>query len=187
MQIPKPIIIIALLVAAGALVFFFIIPKYQESQVLQASVLEREAEYNRQSEYYAKVFTLLKNIKDRKDTLEKVDTALPPKVAFAPLVYFLQKRADENKLAIQSLVFSQVPPETNALELPTEAEQEVKDLIFTLSISGGYQNLKNFLLTLEQSARLFQINSITFVALLQQSQNSLPIYNFNLDIQTHYY
>ena len=86
----------------------------------------------------------------------------------------------------------------------------VKDITFTLSLSGNYSQLESFIESLEKSARIFEITSISFGSSGQQSQQQTLVkqtsqqtsqqtlqstnqfqtnqaYTFSLSIKTHSY
>ena len=192
MEINKPVATIILLIIALILIFLFIIPKYQESGDLQANLAQKQAEYDGQSDYYMKIFELLKSIRDRKDALGKINSALPSDISFASLIYFLQEKGVENGLAVKSIIFSQNSPETYRQVLPAESDKRVKNIMFNINLSGSYQSLKNFLSSLEKSVRLFQIDAISFISTqslqgTKKSQNQLQIHDFNLEVKTYTY
>ncbi len=194
MEINKPIASVIILIINLVLIFLFIVPKYQESNELQISSARKQIEYNGQFDYYTKLLGVLKNIQEKKDLLEKVDSALPSNFSFGTIVYFLQKKADKDGLTIKSMTFLQPQPVTSQQVLTEVSDKELKSVNFTVNLSGTYQSLKDFLASLERSARLFEVNTIFFARgegeslseepqLLGQSQT----YNFKLEIETYTY
>lgn len=191
MEINKPIAIIIVLIISLVLIFLFVIPKYQESVALQEKVVQKQKEYNREVVYREKISEALKNVKDRQDVLERINSALPADVSFAPLVYFAQEKASENGLVVGSMTFSPLRI-ASANVSSSSPDVEVKDIVFTLNLTGGYQGFKNFLRALENSARLFEINNLSFAPLSSseskaKSPGQTQIYNFRLDVKTHSY
>src|SRR5437660_174941 len=128
MEINRPITTILILVISLILIFLFATPKYQKSSSLQDMLAQKEAEYNANTAYYAKISELIKSIESRKDTLEKINSALPSDVSLAPLVYFFQKKATEAGLTTKSVMFSQISAAT--------AKEDIRDITFTVTVSG---------------------------------------------------
>lgn len=192
MEINKPIATVVIFIINLVLVFLFVIPKYQELKVTTAALREKQGEYEGKSAYYEKIAILSKSIDSRKEVLEKIDSALPSQVAFAPLVNFLQKKGAETGLVIKSITFSQTSDQASPKTNGAEAASKLKEIGFSMSILGNYQGLKNFLGSLERSARLFEVQTIAF-SLQQASQKvlaqgaQLQTYNFKLDVKTHSY
>lgn len=192
MEINKPVSTIVLIVISLLLVLLFVLPKYQEANTLQASLLQKQAEYNGKAVYYTKISELLLQIQGRKDVLEKVKSSLPADFSVADVTYFFQKTAADSALTIKSLEFSQVAPVAYRKTSVNGNAKELKDIVFTVNLLGGYQGFKNFLGALDTSSRLFETNTISF-ALVEpaqgrtQSKNTTPVYDVKLEIITHAY
>ncbi|KKP42230.1 MAG: hypothetical protein UR31_C0017G0009 [Parcubacteria group bacterium GW2011_GWA2_33_14] len=190
MEINKPITSIILIVIIAILIFLFVLPKYQESRALQITLVEKQAEYNGKSVYYAKISDLLLGIENRKDELEKINSSLPPDLFISPLIYFFEKKGSENGLIVKSIVFSELSPISLEKNSSLNTKKGVRNITFTIDILGNYQGLKNFLYSLERSSRLFQVNTISFAStesLGSKKSSQLPAYNFKLEVTTHSY
>ena len=148
---------------------------------MQNTLGQKQAEYIGKSVYYATISDLTKKIESNADSLQKVTTAVPSDVSLSSLVYFLQKKASEAGLVTKLVVFSKV---TQASK-----DKKLKIVTMTVNVSGNYQGLKAFLLSLEKSSRLFEINAIRFnspqpLSRPNQLQNQQQLYDFNLEMQT---
>ena len=191
MEVHKPISTIIIFIIAVVFVFLFLLPKYQESSALQASVIQKQAEYNGKSLYYTKITDLLSSIETRSDALAKVNSSLPENLELASLIYFFQKKGTENGLAVKLITFSQASLATPARGNQASTGKEIKNVIFSVNVVGSYQGLKNFLSALENSSRLFSVQTIAFTSLegLQSStaKNQTKTYDFKLEILTHTY
>ena len=163
---------------------------------MQASLNQKNAEYNSQTEYYIKILNTLKTIKDKKGSLDKIDSALPSAFSFAPIIYFLQKKGIDNGLTIKSINFSKDLSKTYEQVLSTDYNRQYKNVGLTLGVSGSYQNLKNFIHSIETSARIFEVNSISLrfaqgstqsSQVLTESKNQSVIYEIQLELQTYTY
>ncbi len=175
----KPVSILLIFIITLMVAFLFAAPKYQESVDLQHTLMQKQAEYDGKSAYYASVSKLIKNVQTRADALDKVNDALPSQFSFAPLIYFFQQKGAESGLATQSMAFSKI------YQIPG---QNMKNADVTLSLQGSYPGLKKFLLALDASARLFETHRISFASPLQNAaKNQSPMYQFELEVGVHTY
>ncbi len=199
MEINKPVAIIILIIITLAMVFLLAWPQYQALMDLKNRLVEKQAEYNGKSSYFKKISEVILEIESKKDSLEKIDNALPDRVSLAPIVYFLQKKGSETGLILKSIVFLQAASgfqraaNTANASLGDEAgTKQIKDIAFTAELLGNYQGLKDFISSLEGSSRVFEVDTISF-----SSQQFLPeavqkksqseIYDFKLSLKTHTY
>lgn len=189
MEINKIAFLIIVLAVTVLVLFLFVMPKYQESVELEAELAKKQAQYENKANYYLKLAEALKDIEQRKDVLEKIDSALPLDFQLAPVVNFLQEKSKEAGLAVESVSFS----EQGAAGKTSKESQtgKVKNIMFKVYLAGNYQGLKKLLSYLEESARLFEVRSISFSASspknLNWLKNKLQTHDFTLDIETHTY
>lgn len=176
MEIKKPILIILITIITSLLIFIFVSPKYNEFRVSQIKLGALETEYNSKYAYYAEVTRVYSELQLRKDSLEKVDDALPAVPRFSNLIYFTQKKASENGLVLKDLVFTKISSPASG--------NRTRDIIFSVSLLGSYESLKNFIKALEKSANLIEVNSISFSS---QASSSSSIFQFSLELKTHSY
>lgn len=179
MDINKFVSAIIILVISLMITFLFVLPKYYESNEVQNELTTKQTEYESKVAYYAKIKEIIDGLESKRDILEKVDNALPNQFSFAPLIYFLQRKGDENGILIRSIAFSQ--------NTPDPLNKDVKSAAFAVDITGNYQGLKNFLMALDKSERLFEVNSISFISPKTNPTGSQQIYDFKLIIETHTY
>lgn len=192
MKINKPVFSIILLIINLILVFLFVFPKYQDGKNLEMSFFEKQSEYDNALNYYTDVSEALKNIEERQNALGKIDSALPHEPSFSSLAYFLNQKADESGLIIKSITFSQTSREVNQQVLSGGSSAGIKNIVFTINTAGSYQGLKHFLFSLERSARLFEVNTISFASSEPSKnkgvlQNRLETYSFKLELKTYAY
>lgn len=154
MEFDRPITIAIILFIILLLMFFLVVPEYNTFKSLQIELGEKKAEFNAKYEYFAEVTRVFYELENYKEGIKKVDDALPSKPSFGRLAYFFQKEARENGLIIKDLFLAKY-----SLENP---DSDIKETVFSISVSGSYSALKNFILSLEKSARLFEITSISF-------------------------
>ncbi|OGZ83618.1 MAG: hypothetical protein A2599_02370 [Candidatus Staskawiczbacteria bacterium RIFOXYD1_FULL_39_28] len=160
MQIDRPITIAVIIFAVLLATFFFVVPKYKNLKNLQAELGQKNAEYLSKFEYYAQIKENYDKLQKRKSEIKKIDEALPKTADFGQLIYYFQKKTAENGLTLKSLGLSQ-----------SSATGNIKNIIFSLNLSGDYFALENFISSLEASNRLFEISNISFGS---PSQPSVP-------------
>lgn len=176
MKINKPISAIIILLVILILYFLFIMPEYRKISDLQNNLAQKQIEYDGKSVYYSKIAELIKNIESKPDSLEKINSALSSDYYLSSLVYFFQKKGAENGLKVNSIALSQISAPAT--------DNNIKDITFSIRLSGTYESLKKFLSSLDKSARLFEVNSISFSGTGNSPQQ---IYDFNMEVQTHAY
>jgi Tfp pilus assembly protein PilO len=188
MPINKPLTIIIAALIVLLLGFFWVWPAYQSSSNLQASIVQKQAEYESKSAYYAKVDQTLAQIESKQESLQKVGSALPDDFTAGPVIDFIQQKAADAGLLVKLVVFSKISPSVTD-KSPQTVGQKVRDINFTVNVSGNYQGLKSFLASLDNSSRLFEANSIFFRSPITDTQikNQGSIYDFNLGLTARSY
>jgi Tfp pilus assembly protein PilO len=181
MKTKKLMLVIFLIVVNLLLIFFLVVPKYTEFMSLRQKLGERQAEFDGKYNYYAEVSQKARELQANKEAIDKIDSALPTNVSFGDLVYFLQKKSAEDGLVIKNfqLVKSTViNPQSN-----------IKEIIISLNLLGSYSAFKNFISSLEKSARLFELPNISFSSISSGSAGALQgqSYPFILTIKTYSY
>lgn len=181
MTINRLLIAILIIIGTGFLVYFLVLAKYQEFKSLQLSVGLKQAEFNAKYSYYAEVNRVFDELSKRKDSLYKIDKALPQNVSLAPLVYYIQKKGSESGLIIKNLFFTKASSASQT--------NPIREIVFSLNVVGGYSALKNLLSGLENSSSLFNVNSISFNSLLSSKTavQANQSYSFTLEVSTHSY
>lgn len=171
MEIDRPIATAVIFFATLLLIFFLVAPKYRQFSDLRQKISEKQATYDAKFAYYSEIANIYEKIMAKKDIVDKIDTAIPSSPAFAPLVYLFQKKSVENGLIARGLFLTRV---SNA-----DPESNIKEIVFSLDLLGGYQAFKSFLSSLEKSARLFEINSISFSSSARTLEPLTPLKNKN--------
>ncbi len=184
MKIDRPIAIAIIIFVIILLMYFFVVPKYYEFRSFQVELAKAEAEYNGKFLYYSEISKIFRELEDRKESMEKIENAIPPKPQLADLVYFFQQKGTESGLIVNDILLTKISPAT--------PDSSVKEIVFSLDALGSYQSFKNFLSSLESSSRLFNVGSISFGLQTSQETSAIQIplqqmYSFKLEITTHSY
>lgn len=194
MEINKPVATIIITIINVILVFLFAVPKYHQAQALDNKVAVTQAELNSESAYYAALEGLAADIDERESELEKIQSALPASFSLAPVMDFLQRKGMESGLVVKSITFSQSAAATTPQGRQPVVEEglgPIKKISINLYFIGTYQGLKSFISSLEKSARLFEVDVISFAASqgqgIARSQSKIKTYEFKLKLVTNTY
>jgi Tfp pilus assembly protein PilO len=200
MQIDRPIAIALILFVIILLIFFLVAPEYATFGKLKTELSEKKAEYAAEYDYYAAIAKTYADLQEHKDDVKKIDDALPQDPSLGKTVYYLQQTSKANGLILKNLFLSKSSKSTGE----ATSGSSVKDIVFSLNLTGDYASLENFIIALEKSSRLFEVTNISFGAASNsattaqttqsQSKTQTPApapaqaaYSFTLQVKTHTY
>jgi Tfp pilus assembly protein PilO len=182
-HIDKPIIIALILFIILLLIFFLVAPEYQRFKDLQSELGIKKAEYNAEYDYYSAIVQTYYDLQSKTADVKKIDSALPSDPNLGKLVYFLQEQSSKSGLMLKSLFLTKA-----AVSSPGSS---IKDISLSLNLIGNYSALESFISSLEKSARLFEIISVTFgsgeTSRTETQFQTQSIFSFNMQIDTHTY
>lgn len=167
-------ILIIILFFLGFLVLgLFCLPKYQQLRALQIEISQKRSILERKEAYLLNLQTLLEQLKNYQEPLAKIESGLPQKPELPSLFDFLQAAATKNGLILAKIdSFSVIGPK----EAPQLGEAHIG-----ISLFGSYPGFKDFLLDLENSARLIEVESLSFV-----SPKEGQFFDFSLAIKVYF-
>jgi len=165
-------IIVSFLSLALILGIGLVWPKYQELKFLKQRSEEKRAEIEGREEYLQDLNKAAEVLKNYQNQLAKIDSALPPSLELEVLLNFLQKASSQSGLILKDIK----PPVSQP-----SSEEELKETELSLAVSGAYTSFKNFLSILEMTARLIEVESISF------SSTKEGLQDFNLKIKVYSY
>jgi Tfp pilus assembly protein PilO len=174
MKYPRFIILTSLF---GAILvgLMFTWPKYQEYLKIAKNLENKQNFFQNQSRYYKEIEDTFRKLEEKKEIVDKIESALPKKLDSSSLLNYLHKTTRINGLLLQEIRIS------GAGSL--KEIERIKKHKITLTLVGSYASFKNFLQELEQSARLFEIERISFLS----PQKEEAIYNFELQLMVYSY
>jgi len=164
----KLIIIGVCLILALVLGFTLTWPKYQNLRVLQINIEAKEAEFQSKEEYFSRVKEVSEELEKYPESFSKISSALPENPSLPSLFNFLQLSAAQTGLVLEEIILGGV------------AEGEIKA---SCQLTGDYSAFKSFLLILENSARIIEIEKISF-AFPEEAEES---FDFIVRIKTNFY
>ena len=172
------------------LVFCF--PKFQEMRVAQKELESKETELEQKKAYFEEIDILSERLKQYPDELAIIDFSLPDDFSLPFLFDFFEKITSRNGLFltnINQLSGSQQNSRSSRSfakpEISEEAESgnNLKESRTALSFSGSYSAFKNFFYSTEKSARLIEVESVSF----SLPQDKISVFNFNITVKTNSY
>ena len=168
-----PLFTLLALVISGAIIFFLILPKYQSYSGIKKEVAARLAEFQSQEEYISRLRSTHERIENYQESLAKIQSAIPEKRLLPDLLSLFQETASQS-----GLIMEKVTPSFVASDL-------VKDIRVTrinLTLKGDYAGLKNFIKTIEKSARLIEVDSVYF---RYPEKGTLFTFSLTLTVQSY--
>ena len=151
-----PIIILSCIFVALILGVMFAWPKFQEIREIQKEVKEKEARIQYEENYFSELRTTKIELEKYKTELAKISSALPSGVDFSvpSLFNFIQKAVSQSGLVLKSI--------SSFTSSGGTGTANVKNIQFSVQVSGPYSSFKNFLSILEKSARMIEVENISF-------------------------
>jgi len=169
----KIILTILFFIVSLMLGLLLFLPNYQEFKISQTQIKSTKEEIKQFQDYYSKIEKISEELQKYSEGLAKIDSALPSEPGLTNLYYFLQKNSYQTGLFLKEVGITKV---SSLSDMPA-----IKTYIFPISLMGSYYSFKNFLSSLEKSARLIEVDSISF------SYSKEDNFTFNLLIRVHSY
>lgn len=169
----KSVIIIVFISLALIFGAIFVLPKYQELDLLWQGIEREEESLAKRKEYLQDLRNTAEELKNYQDQVAKINSALPSDPDLPALFDFLQKAASQSGLYLKSISHS-----------ATQSSSEIEGLEETsvsLDLSGSYLSLKEFISNyLEVTSRLIETESVSFSSDPEEGPR-----DFNLTIKVY--
>ena len=130
-----------------------LLPRYQKLKIIQAIMESDKNELRRQKQHFSQIEQTYLELQKYKDSLDKIDSALPSFMSLPDVYYFLKKSSEQSGLILTDIGCSS--PVVNK-------STGVKTYSISFHLSGSYSAFKSFIPILENSARLIDIEDINF-------------------------
>ena len=150
------------------LILALFLPKYQAFKNLQLNIKAKEAELQSKQEYFSQIKEISKQLEEYTDSFNKISSALPETPSLPSLFNFLQLSASQTGLVLGEIILGGV------------SEGEIR---VTCKLIGDYPSFKNFLLALENSARMIEVEEISF----KSPEKPTESFTFVVQIKTYSY
>jgi len=150
----KLIIIIGCFALALVLGLFLLLPKYQNIQSLKADIQEKELEFRSKEAYFVQIKEISKTLEDYEEPLFKISSAVPSDSSPPSLFNFFQFTAGQTGLILKDV-------NLGGTVIPKDGKDSMKETKLTLYLAGFYNSFKDFLLAIENSSRMIEVESIS--------------------------
>lgn len=173
------------------LVFCF--PKFQEMLSAQKQLQAKETEVEEKKAYFAEIDILSEKLEQYPDELAVIDFALPDDFSLPFLFDFFEKIIFRNGLFLKNI--SQVadsgfksgrgftPKLDSDVEQKASGDKQLKEIKIFFTLSGSYPAFKNLIYSMEKSARLINVEKLSFS--LPKDETSVLL--FDIKTKTHNY
>jgi Tfp pilus assembly protein PilO len=149
---------------------FSVFKNYENFSLLRREISIKEDDLQSQEEYFNKIQDISDKLKENKDLLDKIESALPPRPETPELLAFIQKSASQSNLVLEDI------------NLGLMSSEKIKKTKINFILTGDYVGLKKFISLIENSSRLIGIDSIYF-AYPEEGES----FKFNLKISAYSY
>ena len=170
----KPIFTIIIFLIVITISIGLILPSFQKSRDLSVAGQQKEKELKDFEDYLSHLQKISLQLKEFAPQLSKIDQALSQDFYLPNLLEFCQKESARSGLNLDQITISQSSP-------PKE-EERFKERATNLKISGPYPNFKNFLISLEKSARIIEVGNISFST---KSLKETPIFDLIIKVYSY--
>jgi Tfp pilus assembly protein PilO len=150
------------------LFFLFISPKQTSLSILNSQLLQKRKELETSDRYFQKISKMAEELENRQEEISKVDSALPEDPSIPVLFNFLQKSASQSGILLE-----------NIGSASTKDKEKLKKWTTTLNLKGDYSSFKDFISTIEKSARLIKVDKISLTSGEESLSFSLTISFFS--------
>jgi len=146
------------------IVLYLVLPNYSAFLKLQEQIAKRQIEVKEKQEYISNIKKIKADIEKYQEFLDKIENSLPQDVSLPSLLNFFQEKA-----ASSGLVMDNMAPDTESVSNPGTTDgqeivqdEKIKETSFRLTVTGSFESFRNFILSLEKSSRLVEVQSISF-------------------------
>jgi Tfp pilus assembly protein PilO len=172
----KTILIPIFIIIAIILIFGLVSPQYKTYNEKLGQAKAKEAEVQSVRAYYSDVDKISEELAKYSAEITKMDLALPDEISAAAVSDYFQKKVSESGLILKDYVLP-----VTSIQSPLNAS--LKESNVSLSLSASYPALKNFIYNLGESARMVEVEKISFLS--SDSKNLLL--NIGLSLKLYSY
>jgi len=164
------------------LLLFLVWPNYQMFSSLQIEIERRDIELQYIEENFKKLKATSERLKSYESALEKVESALPVDPSIPSFLSFLQRASNSSGLFVKEFgTFTIRTPRVTTGNVTDSETISIKTISLPIQLAGSYPAFKNFLTTLENNAKIFEIQSLSF------SSSQEGIFSFEINVETYSY
>jgi Tfp pilus assembly protein PilO len=136
---------------------YFLLPKFGELKNLKDEVAKSETRFAEKQKEFLNLQKISAELENYKESLTKINTALPQEISLADLLNFFQGKASSSGLIIKAINQTTSPQPIGKEEEKTKLQENY----FSLSLVGSLASFEEFLKNVENSARLIEVETVS--------------------------
>lgn len=154
----------------------FLMPKYQDFAMQNSEIKIKKQELEEVKKYYTNINQTMQELQKYGDQISKIDSSLPSDFSLASLLNFLQQTSSQSGLVLKNI---------SPVNITQEKDSKIKIISLSTVVTGSYQDFKKLLNSLEKSARLVEIESISFTS--PDKKEKVTNFDFTLKVKVYSY
>lgn len=160
--------------AAGAILIFFllVLPSFDQTRLLRASIKEREVVLEEASQISAQIDNLNQELENKKSEVAKLDRLLPKQKEVPELLSSLEQIVSSSGMILSEINLSEV-----------SGQSEIGKINGNLKMTGSFDSFINFLDLAEKNLRLIDISMLDVAAQLAEGSR---VINFDIRFEVSY-
>jgi len=156
---------------------YFLYPTYLHYSQLKKEVIERDKYLQQKQIYFTNLAQTKLKLKEYKESLDKIDQALPPSLCLGCMIDFFQKQASNNGLVLEDISLK-----VGKAQQKEQKEEKIQNFYFSLHLVGDVTSFSEFLKNLEKSARLVEVENFSFKL---PRGKKLPEFELEVKVRTY--
>lgn len=181
----QPFILISGIIAAIiAVVVFFVIPLYEDINLMKAHIGEKKDVVFKLKKLVEKIERWQIVLAEEKDNIDRIDLSLPQNKDLSNLIVSLENLGSASGISLQSVDVKSAS-KRRSLRSGDGAQKGFNSIDLVLELNGSYPAFKVFLSKLESNIRIFDVKSISFGAIEDES-NISGEFNFSISGTAYY-
>jgi Tfp pilus assembly protein PilO len=153
---------------------FWVWPRYQSFNATRMEIEKSQLEMADKQEYFSELRNISSRLKDYGEEFSKIDSSLSASLTEPELINFVSRIVSESGLILGNVNLSGLTAQEN--------NSQLKKISMDMTVVGFYPALKNLLVNFEKSAKIMEVDSISF-----SSPAEGETFSFNLKVHTYSY
>lgn len=169
-----------ILIVGISLAFFFILPIWDEIDILKLKKEVADEEANSYKSIIVHIDDLSAKYNQASSDLDKLALAIPSDQQFPELLIQFEEMVKRNGLVATSIKLE------GAEEAPKDqigGRRSIRTLSMSIGVDGSYSGFKGFLEDVEKNVRLMNISAISFT---KPTDEKSEVMKFNIKLNSYY-
>lgn len=193
---PKGLITFIILIALIFGGIYFWIPKYRQFNETRLLVKEWKNLLQEKEKYFSRLSKDLTRLKEEYGSeIKIIDLALPNDPSIFKTFILIKEESLKNDLVVSKFKIANLSSlgslkktvDSPTFSISDDKKMTIKETLMDVSLMGSYSSFKKFLSSLEENARLFSVESISFSSVSKKEKEEARETIFNLKIKTYSY